>query len=408
MSPRNYLFIHQNMPGQFMHLVMHLRDRGHNVFFITKNKTNRLSRVTNLVYTPAREVGKELHPYLRSTEEGILNGQGVFRGIQRLQRELNFKPDVVVGHSGWGETMFVKDALPDVPVLNYFEFYYNAKGSDLGFDPEYPTNIDSQLSVRVKNTIAHLAASGCDWGFTPTQWQYSTYPTALQSRMSVMHEGVDTQAIKPDPKAVFVTESGKELRAGQKVVTFVARNLEPYRGFHTFMRAIPRIQRLQPDAEILIVGNDGVSYGQKLPEGDSYKKRMLAEVDFDRSKVHFTGHLQPPQFRAAMNVSLAHIYLTYPFILSWSLVEAMANGCLIIGSKTPPVEEVITDGENGLLVDFFDHAALADRVSEALSRPEKFFALRDAARRVAATQFDLRSVCLPRQLGLIDSFIARR
>ena len=404
MTQRNYLFIHQNMPAQFQHLCMYLRDRGHKVFFVTKNRVNRLGNVTNLIYEPTRAVGKEQHPYLRSTEEGILNGQGVFRGVERLKKE-GFTPDVVVGHSGWGETLFVKDALPDVPLLNYFEFYYRAKGQDLGFDPEYPSVIDSQLSVRVKNSINHMAAAGCDWGFTPTQWQYGTYPTSIQSRMSVMHEGVDTQNIRPNPKAVFTTDSGKELRAGQKIVTYVARNLEPYRGFHTFMRAIPRIQRLHPDAEILIVGSDGVSYGAKLPEGDSYKKRMLAEVSFNPDTVHFTGHLESVRFRAAMDVSMAHIYFTYPFILSWSLVEAMATGCLIIGSRTPPVEEVITDGQNGLLTDFFDHRALSDRVDDALSRPQHFFKIRDAARQTAVSQFDLRSICLPRQVGFVDSFI---
>ena len=407
MTQRNYLFIHQNMPAQFMHLCMYLRDRGHNVVFITKNKVNRLNGVTNVIYESTRPPLENQHPYLKTTEEGVLNGQGVFRGIARLTKD-GFKPDVVLGHCGWGEMFFVKDALPDVPVINYHEYYYRAKGQDLGFDPEYPSNVDAELQIRIRNSVNYLSASGSDWGITPTQWQYSTYPPGMQSRMSVVHEGVDTDAIRPNPNAVFITESGKELRPGQKVVTFVARNLEPYRGFHTFMRAIPRIQRLHPDAEILIVGSDGVSYGSKLPEGDSYKKRMLAEVTFNPDTVHFTGHLDPARFRAAQHVSMAHIYFTYPFILSWSMIEAMASGCLVIGSRTAPVEEVITDGRNGLLTDFFDHMALADRVSEALTHPQKFFALRDAARATAVTQYDLRSVCLPRQLGLLDSFIKAR
>ena len=407
MTQRNYLFIHQNMPAQFMHLCMYLRDRGHKVFFITKNKVNRLAGVTNLIYETTRPPLENQHPYLKTMEEGVLNGQGVFRGITRLKKD-GFVPDVVLGHCGWGEMFFVKDALPHVPVINYHEYYYRARGQDLGFDPEYPSNVDAELQIRMRNSVNYLSASGADWGITPTQWQYSTYPPGLQSRMSVVHEGVDTDAIRPNLKAVFKTESGKELRAGQKVVTFVARNLEPYRGFHTFMRAIPRIQRLHPDAEILIVGSDGVSYGSKLPEGDSYKKRMLAEVTFNPDTVHFTGHLDPARFRAAQHVSMAHIYLTYPFILSWSMIEAMASGCLVIGSRTAPVEEVITDGKNGLLTDFFDHMALADRVSEALTYPQNFFSIRDAARATAVTQYDLRSVCLPRQLGLLDSFIKAR
>ena len=407
MTKRSYLFIHQNMPGQFLHLCLYLRDRGHNIAFITKNKKNQIGNITKVTYEPSRGPKADQHPYLSSTEDALLHGQAVFRAIKNLEKT-GFKPDVVVGHCGWGETLFVKDALPNVPLLNYFEYFYRPFGQDFNFDPEYPGNIDGQLRIRTMNATALMAGASGDWGMTPTQWQYSTHPVGMQARMSVMHEGVDTQAIRPNPDAAFTTESGKVLRAGHKVVTFVARNLEPYRGFPTFMRAIPEIQRRHPDAEILVVGMDGVSYGIKLPEGDSYKKRMLAEVQLDASRVHFTGYLESPQFRAAMHVSMAHIYLTYPFILSWSLVEAMASECLIIGSRTAPVEEVITHKRTGLLVDFKDHAALADRVCEVLARPEAYRDIRHAARQLAVSEFDLRSVCLPRQLGLVDSLLGPR
>jgi glycosyltransferase involved in cell wall biosynthesis len=404
MKQRTYFFIHQNMPAQFLHLCLYLRDRGHNVVFITRNKTNQLGNVTKLMYETARGPKDDTHPYMKSLEDAILHGQAVFRSINNLLSK-GFKPDVVVGHAGWGETLFVKDALPNTPVLNYWEFFYNAVGQDVGFDPEYPSSIDSILSLRIKNSVALLTSAGCDWGLTPTQWQYSTHPAGMQAKMSVIHEGIDTQAIRPNPNAVYRLPNGKELRPGMKVVTYVARNLEPYRGFHVFMRALPEIQKRHPDAEILIVGQDGVSYGAKLPEGDTYKKRMLAEVSFNPDTVHFTGHLRSPEFRAAMHVSAAHIYLTYPFVLSWSLLESMASGCLVIGSKTSPVQEVITDRQNGLLVDFFDRAALVDRVDEALSNPAGMTEIREAARRTAVSKYDLESVCLPRQLGLIDSLI---
>ena len=404
MKQRTYFFIHQNMPAQFLHLCLYLRDRGHNIVFITRNKQNQIGKVTKLMYATSREPKSDTHPYMKSLEDGILHGQAVFRSIKNLLSK-GFRPDIVIGHAGWGETLFVKDALPDTPVLNYWEFFYNALGQDVGFDPEYASSIDSILSLRIKNSVALLTSAGSDWGLTPTQWQYSTHPAGMQAKMSVIHEGIDTQAIRPNPEAVYRLPNGKELRPGMKVVTYVARNLEPYRGFHIFMRAIPEIQKRHPDAEILIVGQDGVSYGAKLPEGDSYKKRMLAEVSFDENRVHFTGHLRSPEFRAAMHVSSAHIYLTYPFVLSWSLLEAMASGCLVVGSRTAPVQEVITDRENGLLVDFFDRATLVERIDEALSKPESFFDIREAARRTAVSKYDLQSICLPRQLGLIDSMI---
>lgn len=401
MSKRSYLFIHQNMPAQFLHLCRHLRAQGHNVAFITKNKPNQIAGVTKVMYSEPRGAHDKTHPYVKSLEAAVLHGQAAFRSIKNLEKR-GFKPDVVVAHAGWGETLFVKDALPHVPLLTYFEFFFKGAGQDVGFDPEYPTNLDSLLSLRIRNSVALLSNSVCDRGLTPTQWQFSTHSAEFRNKMSVIHEGVDTEAIRADPEAIFRTPSGKILRAGQKIVTFVARNLEPYRGFHTFMRALPEIQRRHPDAEIVIVGQEGVSYGTKLPDGDSYKKRMLKEVSFDPDTVHFTGHLMTPEFRAVMHVSAAHVYLTYPFVLSWSMLEAMASECLIIGSGTAPVEEVVEDGGNGLLVGFFDTAGLADRVSEVLARPERFRDIRRAARQTVLARYDLRSVCLPRQLALID------
>ena len=407
MTKRSYLFIHQNMPGQFLHLCRYLRDRGDRVVFITRNKLNQLQGVTKVIYDPSRDHRSNQHPYLVSTENAVLFGQSVLRSIIKL-KEQNFKPDIVIGHSGWGEMLFIKDILPQTPVLSYFEFYYNSFGQDLGFDPEYPSNLDSMLSSRVKNAVHLLSAEVSDRGLTPTQWQFNTHPLGTQAKTSIIHEGVDTNAIRPDTGAMFTTESGKELRAGQKTVTFVARNLEPYRGFHTFMRALPAIQRQHPDAEILIVGADGVSYGAKLPEGESYKKRMIEQVEFDRKTVHFTGHLDTARFRSVMHVSMVHVYLTYPFVLSWSLLEAMASECLIVGSRTAPVEEVISHGQNGILVDFFDHNKLAEQIGMALERPESFTELRKAARKTVVAKYDLHSMCLPRQLGLVDSMIKRR
>ena len=406
MSKRTYLFIHQNMPAQFLHLCRHLRAHGQEVIFVTKNKRNHLNGVGKVLYETTRPPKPDTHVYMRTLEDGILHGQSVYRTLDGLKGR-GLKPDIIIGHAGWGETLFVKDAFPNVPLLNYFEFYYSALGQDIGFDTSKPVDVNTALALRVKNAVALMSNASCDWGLTPTQWQFSTHPPGFQAKMSVIHEGIDTDAIKPDPDATFRTENGKVLRAGDKVVTYVARNLEPYRGFPTFMRSIPGVQRRHPNAEILIVGMDGVSYGTQLPEGDTWKKRMLAEVDFDASRVHFTGYLQGENFRKVMHVSAAHIYLTYPFVLSWSLMEAMASGCLVVGSRTPPVEEVIVDGQNGVLVDFFDPAALAERVSDVLSNRKAYTAMRVAARETILTNYDLRSVCLPRQLGLVNHLCRR-
>lgn len=404
MKQRTYIFIHQNMPAQFLHMVLHLRDEGHRIYFITRNKENRLANVTKVLYNVSREAAPQTHHYLTTVENDVLHGQAVFRVLDNLKRN-GVQPDIIVGHAGWGEALLVKDAFPDVPLLSYFEFYLRARGQDVNFDPEYPSPIDRLISIAFRNTTALHTFNACDWGITPTQWQFNTHPSYFHSKMSVIHEGIDTQAIRPNPDASFTTESGKQLRPGQKIVTFVARSLEPYRGFHTFMRAVPEIQRRHPDAEIVIVGSEDDGYGRKLPEGDSYKKRMLAEVSFNPDTVHFTGRLDTAPFRAVMAISAAHVYLTYPFVLSWSMIESLATGCLVIGSRTAPVEEVIIDRKNGLLVDFPDPRALADTVCEVLARPQQFEHLRHAARETAVARYDLRTVTLPRQLALLNSMM---
>jgi glycosyltransferase involved in cell wall biosynthesis len=401
MPQRTYLFIHQNMPAQFMHLCVYLRDRGEKVVFLTRNNTNVLSRVYKGVYELAREPNERTHPYLQSTEGGVLHGQAVYRFIANLLKQ-GIKPDIVIGHSGWGETLFVKDILPNTPLLTYFEFFYRFFGQDMNFDPEYKSDVDSRLSLRLKNCINLLAGDSTDWGITPTNWQFSTYPEHFRSKMSIIHEGIDTRSACPSKSATFTTASGKALHPGSKVVTFVSRNLEPYRGLHIFMRAIPDIQRRHPDAEILIVGAEGRGYGRKLAEGCSYKRDLLAEVSMNLDKVHFTDTLPSQSFRAALQVSSAHVYLTYPFVLSWSMLEAMAMGCLVIGSRTPPVEEVVIDKQNGLLVDFFDVRGLADLVCEALARPSQFEPMRKAARETIIARYDLETVSLPRQSALLN------
>jgi glycosyltransferase involved in cell wall biosynthesis len=406
MAQRTYVFIHQNMPAQFYHLCGHLSDRGEKVVFITRNKQNVMSKVYKGVYNLSREPTDDSHRYLIGTESGVLHGQAVYRYIATLLKK-GLKPDIVIGHAGWGETLFVKDILPNTPLLTYFEYFYHRFGQDLNFDPEFKTDTDEQLSVRLRNNLNLLAGEATDWGISPTRWQFGTYPAHIQAKTSVIHEGIDTNALAPSSDAVFVTANGKELRPGQKVVTFVARNLEPTRGFHVFMRAIPEIQRRHPDAEILIIGKDRVGYGKQLPEGDSFKKRLLAEVSINQETVHFTGHQLTGPFRAAMQVSAAHVYLTYPFVLSWSMLEAMSSECLVIGSRTPPVEEVIVDGKNGLLVDFFDSKALADRVSEALAEPERFREIRKTARKTIKDLYDLRTVALPKQVALLDHLMTR-
>lgn len=290
-------------------------------------------------------------------------------------------PDVVIGHAGWGETLYLKDIFPQAKLINYFEFFYHATGADTGFDPEFPMSIDDHLRIRTKNAVNLLSLDACDAGISPTHWQHGTYPKEYAKKISIIHEGIVTDVVKPNAKAELRLESGQMLTKADEVITYVARNLEPYRGFHSFMRAVEIICKRRPRAQILIFGGDEVSYGSRLPNGQTYKQKMLQEVDIDPARVHFMGKVPYQTYLQALQVSSAHVYLTVPFVLSWSMMEAMAAECVIVGSNTAPVTELLRDGENGLLTDFLSPEEIADQVDRVLDAPDRMVELGKNARK---------------------------
>jgi glycosyltransferase involved in cell wall biosynthesis len=407
----NYLFIHQNFPAQYRHVARHLADQpGTSVHFITQPNENEMPGVRKITYPKDPRGPINCHAYAADIDRAIHTGATV-AGVCRDLAEQGFKPDLIVGHSGWGETLFVKDVFPDVPLLANFEFYYHARGVDVGFDPEFVTIFNDPSRLRARNGINLLAFQAADWGHSATEWQRGLNPIEMQSRISVLHEGVDTARACPDENARFeLPLSRRVLTARDEVVTYVARNLEPYRGFHIFMRSLPELLRRRKNAQVVIVGGDGVSYGAPPPPRSTYREMMLKELGagIDLSRVHFLGMLEHRAYLNLLQVSSAHVYLTYPFVLSWSLIEAMACGCMIVGSATPPVLEVMRDGENGLTVDFFDYQGLAERTAAALASPRQMRRLRRAARETALARFDLRRVLLPRWMGLFDDLIGGR
>jgi glycosyltransferase involved in cell wall biosynthesis len=400
------LFVHQNFPGQYLHLARHLGSiPGNEVVFITQRKDGvTLPGVRNIVYQPHRAVMKDQHHYLVDTEMGTLNAQAVARVALGL-KESGFVPDVMVGHNGWGEIWYLKDVFPNTPLIGYFEFFYRYRGADVGFAPEEPEIFDTAPRIRTKNLGNLLALDTVDLGQTATHWQKSLYPEMYHSKLHVVHEGVDTQIVAPDPNARFKLPSGVELSRDDEVLTYVARNLEPYRGFPQFMRSLPTILKERPNAQVLIVGGDEVSYGHRLPPGQTHRQLMLNELgsSLDMKRVHFLGKLPYSVYLKVLQLSRVHVYLTYPFVLSWSFMEAMSAGCLMVGSRTTPVEEVIRHGENGWLVDFFKPEEIAECVVEGLAAgKDGHVELRQNARRTMVENYDLRSVCLPAHLRLLE------
>ena len=404
----NILFIHQNFPGQFLHAAGYLAARGHRVVCLTQHRNGVPPGVERVDYAPPQAVGPA-HPYLQEVDAAVRNAQAAAEACERLDRG-GFRPDIVVGHSGWGEILYIPDIWPGVKLLGYFEFYYRAAGSDVDFDPEFEIPSQIAMQLRTRNAINHLCLDAVGWGYTPTKWQHAQYPARHRERISILHEGVDTDAVCPAPDACLWLGSGHSFRPGDEVITFAARNLEPYRGFHVFMRALPEVLRRRPEAHCVIIGDDGVSYGFQPRHAPSWRQQMLAELDgtLDTRRIHFVGRLPFHQYLTSLRVSAVHVYLTYPFVLSWSLMEALSAGCFVVASRTPPVEEVITDSENGVLVDFFDTDALADRICAALRDLRRQARIRAAARETIRQGYDLRTVCLPGFTALLRTVMGQQ
>ena len=410
------LFVHQNFPGQYRHLAPAFAgDPGCQVVCI--GEAGNIARAVGLhpamqliPYAKPEGAGRHTHHYLRGMEASVRRGQAVARIALDL-RKRGFMPDVVCAHPGWGEALFLKDVFPQAKLQLYLEFYYRAHGSDMNFDPEYPSGFDDLFRVRIRNGTQLLSLEAADAAISPTEWQRSQFPALVRDRINVIHDGVDTTAIAVHGQGGDVTftvpGSARVLRAGDEIVTYVARNLEPYRGFHVFMRALPLILRARPAAHVIVVGGDEVSYGRALPDGETYRQRLMKEVgsDLDAGRVHFVGKLPYLIYLTLLRLSSVHVYMTYPFVLSWSLIEAMASGCCIVASRTPPVLEVMEDGRNGLLVDFFSPCELADTVNAVLMRPESFRRLRVQAMIDARERFDLHTITLPRLMANVRSLV---
>jgi glycosyltransferase involved in cell wall biosynthesis len=411
----NVLFIHQNFPGQFKFLAPALVQQGHRVLALSmqKNQPAQWQGVEVVGYSVARGTTANVHPWVSDFETKTIRAEACFRAALQLKQQ-GFTPDVIIAHHGWGESLFLKQVWPDAKLGIYCEFYYHAQGTDVGFDPEFPVKdaAGEACRLRLKNLNNLLHFDIADAGISPTHWQASTFPEPFRSKITVVHDGIDTLAVAPNPAVSLMLNGNIRLSKQDEVITFVNRNLEPYRGYHIFMRALPELLRRRPNARVLIVGADDVSYGARPTQAthgaakwkDVYINEVRAKISPDDwARVHFLGNIPYEQFIPVLQLSSVHVYLTYPFVLSWSLLEAMSAGCAIVASNTEPLQEAITHDHTGRLVDFFDGGALVNEISALCDDAATRQRLASAARAFAQANYDLHTSCLPRQLAWVQA-----
>jgi glycosyltransferase involved in cell wall biosynthesis len=416
------LFVHPNFPGQFKLLAQALADlSGMHVHALGDRSwmpLNEISDITIWAYDSPDKTADGVHAYLRGADAAVRRGQVVAHFLM-VQKQNGFEPDVIYTHPGWGDALYIKDIFPDAQVISLMEYFYHPRGADVGFDNEFPLMMDDIFRVRTLNFVQHMALEGSDIFISPTAWQKSRYPQCYQPDINVIHEGIDTAALQIDSNAQLeIAETtytiGEQtliipaliLHKGDEVLTFVSRSLEPYRGFHVFMRSLPSVLCRRPKCHVVIVGKLQAHYGPMPSHGGNWRDVLLSEIapHLDQSmlnRIHFVGHVPYARYLQILQVSRVHAYLTYPFVLSWSVLEAMALGSLVVASKTPPVEEVIEDGHNGLLVSFHSPEGLAGRLVETLTNPEQYDHLRVAARQTVLERFDFTNTVLPRHLQLL-------
>ena len=399
----NILFLHPNFPGQFLQLARYLGDQGrHRVMYISKDHNgSQLPGVQVAMHKPPREATPNIHRYLKMAEEAVLEGQMVLRSIDAVKRQANFVPDVIVGHTGWGSTLYLKDLLPDVPVVGYFEWYYNSSGGDVGYWPDEQVSIDDKCRIRTINAHHLLNLQACDVRYCPTEWQRSQFPKEYRDTMKVVHEGVETDYFKPQAGVKFVLPEQKlDLSDCEELVTYLSRGFEPYRGFPEFMESIRILLKRRPKCHVVLAGSDKACYGPQHSPDKTWKQVEIEKGGYDESRVHFVGHLKRDEYLMLLQASTVHVYLTRPFILSWSSLESLSAGCCLVSSATPPVQEAVEDGVNGLLANFRRPEHIAARIEEALENPELRQRLGKAARESILEKYDVKD-CLRKQLNMI-------
>ena len=396
------LFMHNNFPGQYRRIAPYLKqDPKIKMAALTLKSNDQQIDIPTIRYMQHRQATNKIHPALQYTENAVLQGMAAYKSILEVKKKIS-KPDIILAHTGWGSSMFLRDAFPNSKILNYYEWYYHAHGSDGEFITRTRYDPNGEMRIRLKNTAILQDLSVMDWGQCPTHFQHSKFPEVFRDRISVLHDGVDTDYFKPEPRKLEMDLNGTILKKGDEIITHITRGMEEYRGFPQVMETISILQKKRPNLQVIIIGEDKVSYGAKRKDGRTWKQWALDTFTLDLDRIHFMGRQPIETLKVAAQISSAHLYLTAPFVLSWSMLECMAAGVILVGSDTDPVKEVIEDGKNGVLVPFWEPKAIAKTLTHILDHQDQYEEIRKNARQTILDRYDVKNL-LPKYRHLIES-----
>jgi glycosyltransferase involved in cell wall biosynthesis len=407
------LFVHQNFPAQFGAIAARLAGMpGCRATFISRSAP-RSTTQTGATAVDARELAgvqqiqyhvrggatASTHYCSRTFENATWHSHGIY---EALRARPDVRPDLIVGHSGFCSTLFLRE-LYDCPIINYFEFFYRTRNSDMDFRRDFPKLEIDALRARNRNATLLLDLENCDAGYSPTQYQKSLFPARYQDKLRTIFDGVDTCQWRPR-EGLSRRVGGRNIPDEMKIVTYVSRGMESMRGFDIFMRAARLLCQRRRDVLFVVVGEDRVCYGgdKKVTGEKTFKQWVLEQADYDLSRFLFTGWLPAAQLAELLALTDLHIYLTVPFVLSWSLMNALACGATVLASDTPPVKEMIEHGQNGLLVDFFDVESIAQAAGRVLDAPADYRPLGAAGVELIRGRYSLE-VCVPQTLDFYQS-----
>ena len=390
------VFVHPNFPAQFGHIAARMAGEGHDCVFVTHAAAQARDGVRMIRYEPKGGATRQNHYCSRTFENCVWQAHAVYDACKAA----SLAPDLVVGHSGFGSTVFLPE-LWRAPIVNYFEYYYHPHGSDMDNRPEFPPTELDFLRARARNAMILLDLDACARGYSPTAWQRSLLPAAWQPKVDVIHDGVDTTVWRR--QAVPRRIGNETIPDDVRIVTYVARGLEAMRGFDVFVRVANRIAAEMPDVVFVVVGGDRVHYGNDLRHvtAKTFREHVLATEEPDLTRFRFLGLLPGATLAEVFSVSDLHVYLTVPFVLSWSLLDALACECVVLASDVAPVREVIHDGATGIVRDFADVDALTAAALMVLRDPARFRPLGRAGRALVEATYSF-DVTYPRLRSLFE------